>query len=87
MADQQVAIYNDSDRFVAAWLRQLIAAGQITAGAVLDQPIANLQPADVTGFNRVHLFAGIGGWDLALAKIFVRAVLDLFHPDPDLNND
>jgi DNA (cytosine-5)-methyltransferase 1 len=66
MPHPQVAVYNDSDRFVAAWLRQLIAAGQITNGKVLEQPIAHLKPEDVTGFSRVHLFAGIGGWDLAL---------------------
>jgi DNA (cytosine-5)-methyltransferase 1 len=66
MPNPATAVYNDSDHFIANWLRQLIAAGQITNGEVLDQPIANLQPADITGFNRVHLFAGIGGWDLAL---------------------
>ena len=46
MPDPAIAVYNDSDQFIANWLRQLIAAGQITAGAVLDQTIANLQPAD-----------------------------------------
>jgi DNA (cytosine-5)-methyltransferase 1 len=60
------AIYNEIDPFPAEWLRQLIARGAITAGEVLEKSISNVTPAELHSAQRVHLFAGIGGWDLAL---------------------
>ena len=36
--------YNDNDRFVAQWLRNLVAAGQIPDGVVDDRPIQEVQP-------------------------------------------
>ena len=58
--------YNECDEFAAAWLQQLMDAGLISPGRIDDRSIANLGPDDVAGYDRVHLFAGIAGWELAL---------------------
>src|SRR6266705_38761 len=58
--------YNDSDPFIGAWLRNLIAAGLIPAGEVDERPIQEVSPGDVQGYTQVHFFAGIGGWAYAL---------------------
>lgn len=60
------AIYNDTERFACDWLQHLMDAGLIMPGKIDDRSIADLSPDDLAGFERVHLFAGIGGWDLAL---------------------
>lgn len=59
-------LYNEIAPFPAEWLRRLIAAGEISDGAVLEQSIVDLQPEDVVDATRAHFFAGLGGWDLAL---------------------
>ena len=38
----------------------------ISEGVVDERSITDLRPADLHGFKRVHLFAGIGGWEYAL---------------------
>lgn len=60
------AIYNDTERFACDWLQHLMDAGQIMPGKIDDRSIADLSPDDLAGYERVHLFAGVGGWDLAL---------------------
>lgn len=55
-------LYNDNDEFAAEWIRQLIAAGKIPEGDVCDRGIETLTHCPPT----THLFAGIGGWALAL---------------------
>ena len=60
------AYYNEIDGFCCDWLSNLMDAGQITPGTIDDRDIREVQPADVAGFDRVHLFAGVAGWDLAL---------------------
>ena len=57
------AMYNEIDRHAAAWLRELARCGHITPGEVNETSIADLAAADVAGYERVHFFAGIGGWD------------------------
>jgi DNA (cytosine-5)-methyltransferase 1 len=57
--------HNDSDPYVAQWLRNLIDAGHLPAGEVDERPIQEVQPEDVGGFTQAHFFAGIGGWPLA----------------------
>ena len=59
--------YNENDPFAASWLRNLIAAGYISAGEVDERSIADVGPADVAGFGQCHFFAGIAGWPLALS--------------------
>ncbi len=60
------AYYNEWDKGAAAWLRELIAAGEIMDGDVDERSIADVRPSDLAGYQRVHFFAGIGGWDRAL---------------------
>ena len=60
-----MTFYNDNDPFVAAWLRELTDHEHITPGTILKQDIAALDPAVLADYDRVHLFAGIGGWDFA----------------------
>jgi DNA (cytosine-5)-methyltransferase 1 len=58
--------YNEFDEHVAAWLRNLMDAGLISPGVVDERSIVDVQADELVGFDRVHMFAGIGGWDLAL---------------------
>lgn len=58
--------YNDSDPAACAWLRELIAAGHLPAGAVDERSILDVAPDDLRGFTQCHFFAGIGGWPYTL---------------------
>lgn len=60
------AYYNEFDKHAAAWLRELIKRGLITDGEVDERSICDVKPDDIRGFRRVHFFAGIAGWELAL---------------------
>lgn len=60
------AYYNEWDKNAAAWIRQLIKMKLITDGEVDERSITEVQASDIRGFNRVHFFAGIAGWDYAL---------------------
>ena len=60
------AYYNENDRHAAEWLRSLIREGLISDGEVDERGIEDVRGEDLRGFTRVHLFAGIGGWDYAL---------------------
>jgi len=61
-----VTLYNEIDPFAATWLERLIEAGHISPGTVDRRSIKDVQCKDLEGFNRVHLFGGIAGWDYAL---------------------
>lgn len=58
--------YNDNDPKICAWLRELMADGLIPPGDVDDRSICDVQGSELTGYEQVHLFAGIGGWAYAL---------------------
>ncbi len=58
--------YNDIDPFCCEWLRNLIAAGELPEGVVDARPIQQVKGSELGQYRRVHLFAGIGGWALAL---------------------
>ncbi len=60
------AYYNENDPFAAQWLRNLIDAGHIAPGVVDERSIADVKPADLTGFHQCHFFAGVGVWSYAL---------------------
>ena len=60
------AYYNEHDAQAAAWLRELIAAGEIAPGVVDERSISDVTPNDLRGFTQCHFFAGIGGWSRAL---------------------
>ena len=58
--------YNEFDRYAAAWLRNLIAAGLLPAGDVDERDIRLVRPSDLAGYRQCHFFAGVGGWPYAL---------------------
>lgn len=58
-----IAFYNEIDDYCCAWLSNLMDAGHITPGVISDASIEDLTPAELVGYDRVHLFAGIGVWD------------------------
>jgi DNA (cytosine-5)-methyltransferase 1 len=58
--------YNDADYYCCQWLCNLMEAELISPGMVDCRPIQEVQPGDLREFARVHMFAGIGGWELAL---------------------
>jgi DNA (cytosine-5)-methyltransferase 1 len=58
--------YNEYDPKAAAWLRELIRAGEIPAGDVDERSITEISPHELTRYTQHHFFAGIGGWPLAL---------------------
>lgn len=58
--------YNEFDRKKAAWLRELMKNGLIAKGDVDERSIVEVSPDELVGYDRVHLFAGIGGWEYAL---------------------
>jgi DNA (cytosine-5)-methyltransferase 1 len=60
------AYYNEIDPYAAQWLRNLMDEGWITKGDVDERSIEDVRPSDLTGYDRVHFFAGIGVWDYAL---------------------
>jgi DNA (cytosine-5)-methyltransferase 1 len=60
------AYYNEIDPYAAQWLRNLIVAGHIAPGDVDERDIRDVSPNDLSGYEQVHFFAGIGGWSLAL---------------------
>ncbi len=53
--------FNDSEAFPCAWLARLFPEAHID-----ERSIRDVQPRDIATFRRVHLFAGIGGWEYAL---------------------
>jgi DNA (cytosine-5)-methyltransferase 1 len=59
------SFYNDTDAYCCSWLSNLMDAGLITPGIISDTPIERLDPTELSGFRRVHLFAGLGGWERA----------------------
>jgi len=63
---QMNAYYNEYDPKAAAWLRELIKAGQIAPGFVDERSITEVDPEYVKLFTQAHFFAGIGGWSYAL---------------------
>ena len=58
--------YNENDPKAAAWLRELIKAGEIPGGHVDERSITEIKPDDLDGFTQCHFFAGISGWSCAL---------------------
>ena len=53
--------FNDNEKFVVPWLQTLYPDAVVDNRSILD-----LTGDDLTAYDRVHLFAGIGGWQRAL---------------------
>lgn len=62
------AYYNESDKFAAQWLRNLIDAGHIAPGVVDERSVEDVEPRELVGFRQCHFFAGLGGWSYALRR-------------------
>ncbi len=60
------AFYNEFDPKAAAWIRELIAMGEIAPGVVDHRSITEIQPHELNGHTHHHFFAGIAGWAKAL---------------------
>ena len=58
--------YNENDPYCVNRLRTLIKEGHLPAGDVDDRSIEEVSADDLTGYGDIHLFAGIGGWPLAI---------------------
>jgi DNA (cytosine-5)-methyltransferase 1 len=58
--------YNDNDAYCCAWLRNLIAAGHLPTGTILEQDIRTITSAMCQHYQQCHWFAGLGGWPYAL---------------------
>ena len=67
MTPAPTAYYSEIDPFCCAWLSNLMDAGRITPGRIDDRDVQEVTADDVRGYDRVHLFAGIAGWEFALA--------------------
>ena len=59
-------LYNENDPRAAAWLQELINAGEIPPGEVDTRDIQSIPPNELSPDIPTHFFAGIGGWPLAL---------------------
>ena len=59
------AFYNEWERYPAAWIRNLIAAGHVADGIVDERSIVELRATDLAA-TQCHLFAGVAGWSYAL---------------------
>ena len=60
------AYYNEIETRLCDWMQSLMDHGQIMAGTVDNRSIHDISPEDLKQFTRVHLFAGLAGWDYAL---------------------
>jgi len=58
--------YNDIDKNVAAWVRELISRKLVPEGEVDERSILDIHPSDLKGFTQCHFFCGILGWVRAL---------------------
>lgn len=59
-------VYNENDPYTAQWLRNLVSAGHIAEGEVVERDIQEVRADDVKEAVEFHAFAGIGGWSYAL---------------------
>ena len=53
--------YNEWNQYCAEWLRNLFPDADVD-----DRDIRDVGVGDVASYDRVHLFAGVGGWEYAL---------------------
>lgn len=56
--------YGDNNAHACQWVRELIAAGLVPEGDVDERDIREVRPADLVGYERVHHFAGVCGWEI-----------------------
>ena len=62
----ETVYYNDNNKDCIKHLRALIQDGLINKGELDERSIKDIQANKLIGYTRVHLFAGMGGWEEAL---------------------
>lgn len=62
------AYYNDNKARCCRVLEKHMKAGFIPEGHIDNRSVVDVEPADLTGFDQVHLFAGIGGFAYGLRR-------------------
>ena len=68
MPIEAAALYNEIEPHAAAWLRNLIALGELPDGVVDERSIVDVRRDDLAGCDELHFFAGIGVWARAVAE-------------------
>jgi len=68
MPTEAAALYNEIEPHAAAWLRNLIALGELPDGVVDERSIVDVRGDDLAGCDELHFFAGIGVWARAVAE-------------------
>jgi DNA (cytosine-5)-methyltransferase 1 len=68
MPIEAATLYNEIEPHAAAWLRNLIALGELPDGVVDERSIVDVRGADLDGSDELHFFAGIGVWARAVAE-------------------
>lgn len=53
----EVNYYNDNDKKACAWLRELIAAGELPPGDVDERSITEIKADDLAKYDQCHFFA------------------------------
>ena len=61
--------YNDNEEYCCSVLRARIADGQLPEGTVDNRSISDVPGKELKQYKQIHLFAGIGGFPLALEWI------------------
>jgi DNA (cytosine-5)-methyltransferase 1 len=61
-----LAYYNEFEKYSAEWLRNLINKGHIAKGYVDQRDIREVKAIGVQNYKQAHFFAGIGTWSYAL---------------------
>jgi site-specific DNA-cytosine methylase len=64
--------YNDIEEYACEWMRNLVDSDDISMGVVDGRSILDVVADELVGYQRIHLFSGIGGWDLALSMSGVQ---------------
>ena len=60
------ALFNDTDPYVCAWSRNLIANGLVADGDVFEGSINDITPEQASRYKQFHTFSGIAVWSHAL---------------------
>jgi len=61
-----VIYYNDNNAQACVWLHALMDSGLVERGKIDNRSISDVSGNQLLKYGRVHLFAGIAGWERAL---------------------
>ena len=80
--------YNDNEEYCCRVLRARIADGRLPEGTVDNRSISDVPAREIKKYRQVHLFAGIGGFPLALQMANFgrsRSILSAGFPCQDIS--